>query len=50
MLKFCAAYILALVQKFYRFLRLRYRKSKSLARKRARRASSAFLSQTSGKE
>tara|TARA_B110000285_G_C14869979_1_gene488680 strand:- start:131 stop:247 length:117 start_codon:yes stop_codon:yes gene_type:complete len=38
MLKFCAAYILALLEKLYRFLKLRYRKSKSAARKRARRA------------
>ena len=50
MLKFCAAYILALLQKFYRWLRLRYRKSRSAARKRARRASAAIMSQATGKE
>lgn len=50
MLKFCAAYILALLQKFGRYLRRQYRKSKSAARKRARRASSAVLSQATGKE
>lgn len=50
MMKFCGAYLLALVQKFYRYLKLRYRKSKAFARKKARRASSVVLSKASGKE
>lgn len=50
MLKFCGAYVLALIQKFYRFLRVRYRKTRTFARKRARRASRLVLSKAAGQE